>query len=813
MGERWLVEGQAIKMKKAPKPENDSLRLERLKSYHVLDTVAESIYDEIVQTAAAICNTQVALISLVDEDRQWFKAKLGLDVDQTPRDISFCGHAILEEDIFIIEDARKDERFSDNPFVTEDPHIRFYAGAQLKTPDGHNVGTLCVIDSEEKKLAEYQKLALKSLAKQVIGYFELRKMSGELKRQNLKLTRILDNMVDGIVVQASDGKVIEFNQRALEILKVTKDQLLGADSFDPRWQSIYENGDPYPGDQHPGYLVLTTKKSIIGAIMGVTAGDDIAWIKINAVPIETEDGVNSVVTFSDVTQQKAYDKMLSSVNQRLDLALEGAGLGIWDWNLEDNSVRFDKRWCEMLGLNVDEIAMELSTWESRVHPDDLANCYADIKAYMDGKTNRYENIHRMQHTNGSWVYILDRGRFSEFNDKGEPVRFTGTHFDITELKLAQEKAKAADEAKSNFLANMSHEIRTPMNGIVGMIDLLYDASLSSEQKQMLDVMKSSGESLISIINDILDYSKIEAGKLSLEKINFDLHKEVNDVVFLMQQIAINKQITIKTEIDKNLGLILFSDPLRVKQVLINFLTNAIKFSNTSSDVIFKMELLELNRDSCKLKFIIQDFGIGLNEEEKSKLFSQFTQADASITRKYGGTGLGLAISLKLAKMLGGHIEVESQKNKGSTFAFICDFKLGSINQETEQERDYTGVAKEFLHNILVVEDNSVNQIIIKKILDRFGYDYDLVENGEEACEYALNNSYTIIFMDIQMPIMDGLTATQKILAEKPESKIVAMTANALEQDITKAKEAGMIDYVTKPLKISNVFDVIKKCSN
>ncbi|EQC44977.1 PAS domain S-box protein [Bacteriovorax sp. BSW11_IV] len=796
-------------MKKAPIPPNEKQRLAKLKSYNILDTASEKIFDEITKTASAICDAKISLISLVDDHRQWFKSKHGLGANETPREISFCGHAIMGDDIFIVEDSNLDERFCDNPLSLGEPHVRFYAGAPLVTPDGFRVGTLCVIDSEKKVLDENQKLALKSLSKLVVSYFELNRLHKDIDLKNDQFSQILNNMMDGIVVQNSEGKIVEFNKMALEILGLSEGQLLGRDSFDSRWKSIKENGESYSGEDHPAMKVLATGEAQCGEVMGIISGKgELRWLLINAIPINAEDGLRVVSTFSDITIQKEYERELSKYAERLDLALDGAGLGIWDWDLTTNSVTFDRRWAEMLGLDVKEIPMELSTWESRVHKDDLDECYKCIKDYMDGRTGRYENIHRMKHADGRWIYILDRGRFSERDESGKPIRFTGTHFDITELKEAQEKAKTADNAKSTFLANMSHEIRTPMNGIIGMISLLTRTKLSHEQEDMLETIKSCGDSLMTILNDILDYSKIEADKLTFEELNFDLHTTLEEVKRLLTNLSADRGIRIQLNIDEKVPKFVISDVVRIRQILTNLLSNAVKFSNENDVVVINVESLFNEGKKHTLKFSVIDNGIGMEQEVIDRLFKEFTQADSSITRKYGGTGLGLSISMRLAKLMGGNIEVQSKKGEGTTFSLMITLMEGHESKAGHSVVD-ENLAKKYPHQILVVEDNKINQKLTKKMLEKMGYDCVIVDNGQAAVDECKKNHYSLILMDMQMPTMDGITASRIISKDYQGCTIVAMTANVFNEDRIKCFEAGMKDFIGKPVRFEDLERVLR----
>lgn len=285
---------------------------------------------------------------------------------------------------------------------------------------------------------------------------------------------------------------------------------------------------------------------------------------------------------------RGKEEELSELNTYLGLALEGTKLGIWDRYLADNSVKFDRRWAEMLGLDHSTIKMELATWESRVHPDDLEHCYADIKAYMDGNTSHYRNIHRMKHANGEWIYILDQGKYSGWDELGNPTRFTGTHLEVTEQKRqeieileARNKALLAERASSQFLANMSHEIRTPMNGVLGMVDILADTPLSSDQLEMVKIIRSYGQNLMSLLDDVLDLSKIDAGKMVLERSKFDLVNLFTETIELFRPEAFEKGVIISFDLRLDHRYYL-GDQTRIRQILSNLLSNATKFTSHGS---------------------------------------------------------------------------------------------------------------------------------------------------------------------------------------------------------------------------------------
>ncbi len=385
-----------------------------------------------------------------------------------------------------------------------------------------------------------------------------------------------------------------------------------------------------------------------------------------------------------------------------------------------------------------------------------------------------------------------------------------------ELQKAKEAAEAASKTKSEFLANMSHEIRTPMNGILGTLQLLQGSDMSESQKEYVSIAYRSGESLLSLLNDILDFSKIEAGKLELEYIPFDVKSLVKEILVLLQQKAEERKVELVSELDEKIPTHILGDSVRIRQILGNLLTNAIKFTEDGK-VTVRVSVLEEDEKVTRLKFEIIDTGIGIPQEAQRKLFNSFTQADGSTTRKYGGTGLGLAIVRQLVTMMRGRLGVESEAGKGATFwaeiAFqiVDEDKVNVIQDEKAPEEILSLQGK-----ALLVEDNPVNQVVAKKMLEKVGLSYEVANNGEEAIKkLTTEHDFDVVLMDCQMPVMDGYEATQKLRDYENEQQrqrmpVIAMTANAMEGDKDKCLAAGMDDYVAKPVKQQSLKETLAK---
>ncbi|ACH37408.1 sensor histidine kinase response regulator, PAS domain-containing [Citrifermentans bemidjiense Bem] len=515
---------------------------------------------------------------------------------------------------------------------------------------------------------------------------------------------------------------------------------------------------------------------------------------------------------------RAEGQLAEARDHYLNILAEAPAL-IWRADTQAKCDWFNHTWLSFTGRTMEEEYGD--GWAQGVHPDDLERCVAIWLGAFHQKAP-FEMEYRLRRHDGVFRWILDIGRpFSGLD--GSFAGYIGYCFDITdrkgaemELVLAREAAEAASKAKTEFLANMSHEIRTPMNSIIGMTQLLAYTELSAEQKEYVEGILTSSEGLLAIINDILDLSKVEAGKIELESRNFSLRQSINEIIRTQTAAAHEKGLQLKVSIPEEIPDAVVGDRLRLKQVLLNIIGNAIKFT-ASGSIAVTVALAEKKEEAARITFSVTDTGIGIAPESLDRIFAPFAQEDTSTTRRYGGTGLGLSISTKLVRLMGGRIWAESRKNAGSTFHFEIPFRLcakkarpkASLN--TAKKAVWDGAKL----RILLADDQEMNRNIMEKLLGRLGHDLESAADGGEALGKWEKGNFDLILMDVEMPGIDGTEATRVIReTETPLGKrtpIIALTAHALKSHQEMLLGLGYDGYVPKPVEIPTLLQEMKRC--
>jgi PAS domain S-box-containing protein len=523
---------------------------------------------------------------------------------------------------------------------------------------------------------------------------------------------------------------------------------------------------------------------------------------------------------------------LHESEERLTLAVKGSEIGFWDWFVVEGTIVLSHEWKAMLGYRDEEIVDNPDAWHSRIHPEDMDRSLQLVADHMAGKTETYENLHRLRHKDGNYVWIMARGRALR-DEKGQARRFVGTHLDISRQKALEERLREAEElqrqarqqaessnqAKSIFVASMSHEIRTPMNGVIGMLQLLQDTTLSPAQSSLVTIAEQSATALLNIIGDILDISKVEAGKVEIQQKPFDLQVLVKNVIELMCHRAEAKDILLECHMPEQRECIVLGDEGRLRQVLINLIGNAIKFTDRGSvKLVVEKGRGAINRHS--FSFRITDTGIGISTQALEHLFEPFNQGDAhdngrTNTGTNTGTGLGLAISQSIVRLMGGDITVASVKGAGAEFRFVLTLPRASHGTLTLlSENDLPATIPERLTGrILVVDDSQTSRTVAKLMMDPVGLTVDLACDGAEAVSKVKKGHYDAILMDCQMPGMDGYEATRRIRrlpSKRGRVPIIALTANVETGFIAECYASGMSDHLSKPVQKSSLLAKISR---
>jgi PAS domain S-box-containing protein len=901
--------------------QNETARLKSLQEYAILDTDPEESFDELTRLAARICGVPVATISLIDANRQWYKSKVGMDLIETPRDVSFCNHTIQQQDILIIPDATKDSRFASNPYVLGDPNVRFYAGYPLKSREGYGIGSLCVADVQPKDLTEDQIHALEVLGRQATSQLEMRRHL----REHQEALRAL---------RSSEERFLEFAGRVDDVFWIMQDGLLTyvSPAFETVWGRTVDDFYARPGVYfeaiHPDDLermanVFVRKPArAFDEVYRVLRPDGtIRWVRDRSFPHLNDKGevVRVSGIASDITKQKETESQRDRFFSASVDFMTVHKLGETEYR------QVNAAWERTLGYTVEDLCHD--SFLCYIHPDDIESTRQvlaglergiDVRHYRnryrhkkDGswhwlewqafapppgenlvygtardvteqvyseeqlrqKTNELERVfnvfpdqffhldqlgviveYRGGHagTSGPFspacvgrrfhdilpVEIADRFRLAKdaarHTKKQQELEFSlsdvdGEHSfevrvlsddgreiivvirDITDRAMAdraqaeaKQAAESASKSKSEFLASMSHELRTPLNAILNISESLGEGvygGVNEKQQRSLQTVAESGRHLLGLINDILDLSKIEAGKLELIATDVPVRALCEGSLRLIKEASLQRRQEVAFEMADGIETIQ-ADERKLKQILVNLLSNASKFTPRGGRLGLKVAA-----KAGLVTFTVWDTGIGISPDDVKKLFQPFVQLDSKLSREYAGTGLGLSLAQRLASLHQGRIDVESAPGLGSNFTVTLPVRRGK--NEVVIPRAKTQVLPRFVASggpgprILLVEDIQANRDCIGDYLESKGFQLQFATNGVEALERVGHWTPDIIITDIQMSGMDGFETIRQLRA-RPElagTPIMALTALAMEGDSQRCIAAGATHYMSKPVAL------------
>jgi PAS domain S-box-containing protein len=765
-------------MLSAPLHPDEPARLQALRQLGVLDTPAEPAFDALVRAASLLCEAPISLISLVDADRQWFKANTGLpEASETPRDLAFCAHGILGTDVFEVNDATQDERFADNPLVTEAPHIRFYAGAPIRLSTGEAVGTLCVIDRSPRRLQSWQVNILQEMA-QAAGQIL------EMRRERLRASRLDDSVrrlsmvahltAHAVLMTDVQGVVTWANNGFVRLSGSALDDLVGKPLEEVMSQAQQESAASVQRLR----AYLTAQRHSRSEYSFRSRTGQTHWLDVEAQPLLRADNELEGFLFvaSDVTARKETELQLQRAEnatreyaERFRVAATIAEIGVWEIDIETGEVVWDHEMRRLYAVP-DEVQGDAlhALWHDRLHPEDQPQArQIMVESLSSGRDYRTE--FRIVLPDGQLRHMRNFARVIQGPD-GIPLRMIGVAQDMTaqhqlnatlaqqnlDLQRANQEVQEASRAKGQFLANMSHEIRTPMNAITGMLALLQKTPLDERQQDYVAKADTASRSLLSLINDILDFSKAEAGKIELDPQPLRLEDLLQDVGVVLSMNVGNKPVELLFDVQDGLPAVVIGDALRLQQVLVNLGSNAIKFTERG-EVRIVVQSMEHDSESVVLRFAVQDTGIGISPENQVRIFEGFTQAEASTTRRFGGTGLGLVICKHLVGLMGGELGLHSVPGQGSTFEFGVRLFLGD---STAAKRPAATPRR-----IVLASPSMPVADLLTRQLSTLGHTLVVGANADAAIAHIKGDHFDTVIVDALLPYKEALLLLEHLQSD------------------------------------------------
>jgi two-component system, sensor histidine kinase and response regulator len=810
-------------------PPIDPLRAESPLPVELLDSTPDDSFDRLTRLASQVLNVPMAMISLVSGDRVFFKSAIGLPEPvaserQLPLTQSCCRQVVKTGAPVAVADVAEHPALFDSGLAQL--KVVGYAGVPLRTADGQLIGSLCVVDERRREWTPVEIGILHDVAASVVTELQLRselvlrrRLVDALGHSEAQFRGAFDFAAIGMALVDLDGRFMKVNRALCETVGYSEQELVSL-----TFQDITHPADLEKDLELAAQLVRGEISTYHLDKRYIHKDGRIVWILLVASVVRDAAGqpVHFIAQIRDVTARREAEQALQESEQRYRTLIDTANEGVWTIDAQGRTDYVNQRMADMLGYGLEEmIGRSLIDFM-----DDEA--VQDSVQYQDRRRSGIREVHefRFRRRDGTYLWAL----LATTPIQGTDGTYMGALAMVTdmtarkrveaELLSAKQVAEDAARAKSEFLANMSHEIRTPMNGILGMTELLLDTTLTSEQRDYLEMVLNSAESLLRIIDDILDFSRVEAGGLELDVQPFRLKQSLIQPLRAFGPRAAQKGLELTLRVDPDVPDSVIGDVGRLRQVLVNLVGNAIKFTQAGG-VVVELRQESVVAGEAALHFSVRDSGIGIPAERQAAVFEPFAQGDASVTRRFGGSGLGLAISARIIALMGGRIWLESEAGQGSTFHVTVRLPLvretpdeASPVQEAaataagaERQPTVTGL------RVLLVEDNPVNQHLAVALLAKRGYSTVVAPNGRRALEALERERFDLVLMDVQMPEMGGLEAVARIRQRETGTgvhmPVIALTARAMAGDREECLAAGMDGYLTKPLRGADLLAAIE----
>ena len=737
---------------------------------------------------------------------------------RAPKDAPAARIAVEDGRLLWVGDASQDPRFRHRPSVTGPLKLRLYVAAPIRLEDGTIPGVFAVAGPNPRPFDEDLAARMQDLADVVAD--EWSRIQARLGREAARresdvaqrmVAQIIQTAPLSLLMTDREMRVVSASPRWIESRQMTDREVVGRSLYElfpeayEKWRPIYDQ-------------CLAGESRRADRVELLRVDGTVIWLQVELTPWRDGSGEigGLIISSHDVTDMVQALERTERSEERLRLAMEIADIHVWE---------LDFRSRELINIGAaakfyteETTYQELSRdiW-STIDERDLPMVKEAWRRHEE-EGAPYRPEYRTRRSDGQEVWVQGAVRYLT-DEEGRPLRMVGALQNITDRKAAEralvkakEEAESATRAKSAFLATVSHEIRTPLNGVLGMTQAMAMGEASAQQRERLDVIRQSGESLLAILNDVLDLSKIEAGKLELEQAEFDIGELAQSAHATFAATAQAKGLAFELKVERGARGVYRGDSVRVRQILYNLVSNALKFTETGAVKV----VVARTQKGKTLSISVSDTGIGVAKDKLAGLFQKFEQADASTTRRYGGTGLGLAICRDLAELMGGTIVAESALGQGATFTVELPLRRIAATAAPAPapavERPMSGEPTPL--RVLAAEDNGMNRLVLKTLLEQVGVTPVMVGNGREAVEAWASDAWDLILMDVQMPEMDGPTATGVIRArERAEGRartpIVALTANAMDHQVAEYLQSGMDDFVAKPIEAGRLFAVVQ----